>query len=130
MFSAFSLIFFSCDNDNKDERLINDGVKETERPYNKNSLDDDNIMADREEDLNSEINSPGMDKMYNDLEMTDEQIYRFEKEYNSAIKGIKDSNQDMVEKEKRIEQKQDQILKSVLSDDQFNDYNEWKERNK
>ncbi len=128
MFSTFSLIFFSCDN--KDERLINDGVKETERPYNKNSLDDDNIMADREEDLNSEINSPGMDKMYNDLEMTDEQIYRFEKEYNSAIKGIKDSNQDMVEKEKRIEQKQDQILKSVLSDDQFNDYNEWKERNK
>src|SRR5690554_4720241 len=109
--------FFSCENN--EGRQINDGSKEIENSSRKNSLDENNIQSNRDKDLNSEINSPSMDKMYNDLEMTDDQIYRFEKEYNKAIKSIKNSNDNTVEKDKQIERKQDEVLKSVLSEDQY-----------
>lgn len=68
-------------------------------------------------------------KMYSDLEMTQEQRSRFEREWNNASENWKKSNRNKTMNSFERTEYQDQILKDILTEQQFQNYQQWAREN-
>ncbi len=71
------------------------------------------------------FNTVNMKDMYSNLDMTKEQIDRFETDYNKKMQVMRDDTTKTVDHDK-LQQEMDQSLKSVLSVEQFKKYDQWK----
>lgn len=70
-----------------------------------------------------------MQKMYSDLEMTQDQRSRFEREWKNASESWKKSNRNKMMNSFERTEFQDQILKDILTEQQFQNYRQWAREN-
>lgn len=82
--------------------------------------------ANRTNVVNDEVR---MQKMYSDLKMTEDQRSRFEREWKNASENWKKNNRNKTMNSfERIEY-QDQILKDIFTEQQFQNYQQWAREN-
>ena len=82
------------------------------------SISATNRIAKTEEKMN-------LKRMYNDLDMTDTQINRFEKEWNNTADSWKRNNPNKAMNSYERVEYQDRILRDILDDSQFDSYRKW-----
>ncbi|HET8804186.1 MAG TPA: hypothetical protein VFM72_06370 [Aequorivita sp.] len=70
-----------------------------------------------------------MQKMYSDLEMAQDQRSRFEREWKNASERWKKSNRNKTMNSYERTEYQDQILKDILTEQQFQNYQKWAREN-
>lgn len=63
--------------------------------------------------------------MYSDLDMTEDQVSRFEKDWKNSLNSWKKSNRNKVMNSYERIEYQDRILRDILNDSQFESYQEW-----
>lgn len=96
----------------------NSTTMSSSRTNSKNST----TAANRE---NEEARKANMEKMYADLNMTHEQIKGFENDWKSVETSWKRSHRDEAMNSYVRVEAQDKILKGVLNDTQFSQYQQW-----
>ncbi|MGO3181468.1 MAG: hypothetical protein ACTIJ9_01415 [Aequorivita sp.] len=72
-----------------------------------------------------EVSTENLDDLYAELDMTQDQIDRFEQSYIGKIEVKKSSDHGTMDPEKLQKQKEES-LKEVLSAEQFDKYDQWK----
>lgn len=70
-----------------------------------------------------------MEKMYSSLNWDEEQISRFENEWKNSTNQWKRSNRGKTMNSFERTEYQDRIMKDILDDDQFGQYQEWAREN-
>ncbi|CAM3458579.1 hypothetical protein [Aequorivita lipolytica] len=79
---------------------------------------------------NAEVaNKAKMQKMYTDLNMDDDQINRFESEWNSSEITWKRNNRNKTMNTFERTELQDRIFRDLLNDQQFEQYQQWAREN-
>lgn len=68
-------------------------------------------------------------RMYSDLEMTPDQIDKFETEWSKSLEAWKRTNRNKVMNNYERIEYQDRILRDILSESQFESYQEWVREN-
>ena len=108
------------------ETTSNTGNRTTESSRisrtNASTMATEKRITDVEEKMNFQ-------RMYEDLEMTDEQVAHFEKEWNAAKHSWRKINRDKVMNNFERTEYQDRILRNVLEDTQFETYQQWVREN-
>ncbi len=74
-------------------------------------------------------NEARIQKMYSDLEMTQDQRSRFEREWSNASESCKKSNRNKTMNSFERTEYQDEILKDILTEQQFQNYQQWAREN-
>ena len=77
---------------------------------------DDQFMA---------FNTSNMKDMYESLDMTQDQINRFETDFNKKMQDMEDDSTMSLDNDK-LQKEKDQSLKTVLSVEQYTKYDQWK----
>ena len=77
---------------------------------------DDQFMA---------FNTSNMKDMYENLDMTQDQINRFETDFNKKMQDMEDDSTMSLDNDK-LQKEKDQSLKTVLSVEQYTKYDQWK----
>ena len=75
--------------------------------------------------INSRLNTQDMTGMYRDLNMTQDQIDRFQNDYTQK-QNVRSS--DNIQDVNHVDLQMDESLKAVLSTEQYNKYQEWKKQ--
>lgn len=74
-------------------------------------------------------NKAGMEQMYSYVNMTGDQISRFERGWKSTTDAWKKTNPNQTMNNFERTEAQDKILKNILDDSQFASYQEWAKKN-
>lgn len=74
-------------------------------------------------------NKAGMEQMYSYVNMTGDQISRFERGWKSTTDAWKKTNPNQTMNSFERTEAQDKILKNILDDAQFASYQEWAKKN-
>ncbi len=95
---------------------------------NKNTMTSGNRMSDMDKSptRNAEATyRANMDRMYADLDMSQEQVKRFEGEWKNKQNAWKSNNPNKVMNNYETIETQDRILGDILDENQFESYREW-----
>lgn len=123
---SFALLL-SCNNNTK--RDVADDVNGTDiseevfedTDMNRDKSSTTEILSPNSTDLETNEN---MGTMYRDLNMTPDQIDRFEKDYKARVANLKE---DKELNDDKTEEQMDQSLRKVLSEDEYDNYLRWKQ---
>lgn len=107
-------------NDNQRTDLPHDNPAVDNRTdANRTMTNRDNTQMDPTQSSASNWTSQDRDEMYRHLNMTQEQISRYEQSRNTSANINTDATQ--------MQRNRDSRLKNVLSDDQYRKYKEWRD---
>lgn len=101
---------------------------ETENPVTETSNIDssDSIDGKEENDTAGIMRTQDMANMYQELNMTDDQIKRFEEDYKQKLSMRSSDN---IVDHNLIDLQMDESLKNVLSPEQYASFQEWRKSN-
>lgn len=105
-----------------------DRTKDMNTTPEMNNTTDNTLNADKAvvvQDPYIAFNTANMKDMYRNLDMTPDQVNRFETDFNKKMDAMKHDTKMSFDKNK-LEREKDQSLKSAVSEKQYKKYEQWK----
>ncbi|QAA80925.1 hypothetical protein EI546_03910 [Aequorivita sp. H23M31] len=121
---CFCTIFFiSCKDKSTDSKvdLETEPTTELTAPDNSHAVD-----IDDENDTPGIMRTQDMTDMYQELNMTEDQIKRFEEDYKQKLNRRSSDN---IEDHNLVDLQMDESLKDVLTPEQYAKFQEWRKSN-
>lgn len=125
---ALGILAMTACKDSDKRDTVDDNVAVDTPDYNMDNRADDATLAEDAviaDDQYTVFETDNMGDMYDDLEMSQEQINKFEEDYNKKMMDMRNDSTTTLDRNK-LQNEKDKSLKSVLTAEQYMKYEEWK----